>query len=226
MKTILIIEDDVSLLKGLSDALTSEHYRILSSANGQTGFTMAKRENIDLIILDLNLPDKNGREICSDLRKEGIDTPILMLTSRKEEIDKVLGLETGADDYVTKPFSLRELIARVGALLRRTTAITKQIDAYAFGNVEIDFKKQEAKKRKKSLRLSARELKVLRYLIQREGEVVTREMLLNEVWGYEHFPSTRTVDNFILSLRKKIEENPSAPKHIITAHTAGYKFVK
>jgi DNA-binding response OmpR family regulator len=224
MKTILIIEDDAPLLKGLTEALAAEHYNLLSAVNGQDGYETAKREKVDLIILDLMLPGKNGREICRDLREEGNETPILMLTSRKGETDKVLGLEIGADDYVTKPFSLGELVARVRALIRRSSITHKEVSTFAFGNVEIDFRRQEAMKRGKSLKLSARELKVLQYLIQHEGEVVTREMLLNDIWGYEHFPSTRTVDNFVLSLRKKVEDNPSAPQHILTVHTAGYKF--
>jgi DNA-binding response OmpR family regulator len=226
MKTILIIEDDVAILKGLEDALTEEHFNVLTATNGARGYAMAKRENIDLIILDLMLPEKNGLEICRDLRKDGINTPILMLTSKNQEMDKVLGLEIGADDYVTKPFSIRELIARIHALLRRKSPIKKEIDEYAFGDIEIDFKKQEALKNKKLLKLSSREFDILKYFVQREGEVVTREMLLDDVWGYEHFPTTRTIDNFILSLRKNIEDNHSSPKHLLTVHTSGYKFVK
>jgi DNA-binding response OmpR family regulator len=148
------------------------------------------------------------------------------LTKKKAEIDKVTGLDSGADDYVTKPFSRRELVARVKALLRRGVELKKEIEDFAFGDVHVDFKKQEATKRDKSLSLSAREFKILKYLVQHEGEVVTREMLLNDVWGYENFPTTRTVDNYILSLRKKIEDDTSQPKHLITVHTAGYKFVK
>jgi len=226
MKTILIVDDDTAILKGLEDALTAEHFKVLSSNNGEKGYTMAKRENIDLIVLDLMLPEKNGQEICRDLRKEGINTPILMLTSKKQEMDKVLGLELGADDYMTKPFSVRELIARIHALLRRKREITKDLDEYAFGDVEIDFKKQEATKKRKTLRLSSREFEILKYFAQHESEVVTREMLLNDVWGYKNFPTTRTIDNFILSLRKQIEDDPSCPKHLLTVHTSGYKFVK
>ncbi len=226
MKTILIVEDDPSILRGLEDALVQEHFNVLSAADGEKGYLLGKRENIDLIILDLMLPKKNGQEICRDLRKDGVNTPILMLTSKKEEMDKVLGLELGADDYVTKPFSIRELIARVKALLRRKVELKKEIDEYAFGNVHVDFKKQEAIKNKKALKLSATEFEILKYFVQHESEVVTRDMLLDEVWGYETFPTTRTVDNYILSLRKKIEDNPSKPKHLLTIHTAGYKFVK
>lgn len=226
MKTILIIEDDPSIAKGLEEALKEEHFNVMSANNGEKGYTMAKRENVDLILLDLMLPDKNGEDICRDLRKDGVSTPILMLTSKKEELDKVLGLEIGADDYVTKPFSVRELLARIKALLRRKGELKKDIDEYVFGNMRVDFKKQEAVKKGKPLKLTAKEFDVLKYFILRESEVVTREMLLDEVWGYEHFPTTRTVDNYILSLRKKIEEDPSKPEHLLTVHTAGYKFVK
>jgi DNA-binding response OmpR family regulator len=226
MRSILVVEDDPAILKGLKDSLTQENYRVITATDGLKGYEMAKRENIDIIILDLMLPGKNGQEVCSDLRNVGVSTPILMLTSKKQEMDKVLGLELGADDYVTKPFSLRELQARIRALLRRKADLPKDIDQYSFGSIYIDFKKREALKRKKPLKLSLREYEVLKYLIQHEGEIVTRTMLLDEVWGYDVFPTTRTVDNYILSLRKKIEDNPSEPSHILTMHTAGYKFVK
>jgi DNA-binding response OmpR family regulator len=226
MRSILIVEDDPAILKGLKDSLTQENYRVVTATDGLKGYEMAKHENVDIIILDLMLPGKNGQEICSDLRNAGVSTPILMLTSKKQEMDKVLGLELGADDYVTKPFSLRELQARIRALLRRKADLPKDIDQYSFGSIYIDFKKREALKLKKPLKLSLREYEVLKYLIQHEGEIVTRTMLLDEVWGYDVFPTTRTVDNYILSLRKKIEDNPSEPSHILTMHTAGYKFVK
>jgi DNA-binding response OmpR family regulator len=191
------------------------------------GLRLAKREPIDLITLDLKLPDMGGEDICRDIRKAGINTPILVLTSKKQELDQVLLLEMGADDYLTKPFSTRVLVARVHALLRRKTEISRQIEDYVFGDVKIDFKKQESSKGKKSLHLTAKEYKVLRYLIEHSPEVVTREMLLDGVWGYdaETAPTTRTVDNTILQLRKKIEDNPAKPKHLITLPTAGYKFV-
>lgn len=226
MKTILIVEDDLSILRGLEEALTREHFNVISTTDGEKGYLMGKRENVDLIILDLMLPKKNGQEVCAELRKEGVSTPILMLTSKKQEMDKVLGLELGADDYVTKPFSVRELLARVKALLRRKGEIRKDIDEYSFGDVHVDFRKQETTRNKKPLKLSAKEYEILKFFIQREGEVVTRDMLLDKVWGYETFPTTRTVDNYILSLRKKIENDPSKPKHLLTIHTAGYKFVK
>jgi DNA-binding response OmpR family regulator len=226
LKKILIIEDEPAILKGLTTSLEEEGYSVASAMDGNAGYNLAKSQNNDLIILDVMLPNKDGFEICRDLRKDGISTPILMLTSKKEEIDKVLGLEIGADDYVTKPFSLRELIARIKALLRRKIDLVKDIEDYTFDNVKIDFKKMEAFKNNNPLKLSALEFKVLKYLIAREGEVVSREQLLDDVWGYEAFPTTRTVDNYILTLRKKIENNSTEPVHLLTLHKSGYKFVK
>jgi DNA-binding response OmpR family regulator len=226
MKTILIIEDDPSIQRGLHDALTEEHFSVLSASDGEKGYQTAKRESISLIILDLMLPSKNGKEICRDLRNDGVQTPILMLTSKKQEMDKVLGLEIGADDYMTKPFSILELIARVKALLRRQSEIHSAINETQFGDVYVDFAKQEATRGKKKLKLSAKEFQLLKYFVEREGKVISRDALLDDVWGYDVTPTTRTVDNYILSLRKKIEAVPSKPKHLLTIHTAGYKFVK
>ncbi len=226
MKTILVIEDDMAIARGLQEVLSEQHFSVQLAQTGTKGLSIAKRENIDLILLDLKLPDKNGEDICRELRKDGVDTPIMMLTSKKKEDDKVMGLEIGADDYMTKPFSTKELVARIRALLRRKSEIKKEIEEYAFGDIEVDFRKQEVLKQKKSVRISVKEIEILKYFIQHEGEVVTRDMLLNEVWGYEKFPTTRTVDNYVLSLRKKIEDDPTAPRHLLTIHTAGYKFVK
>jgi len=213
MKKILIIEDDPATLTGISETLKEEHFDVSTVMNGQMGYEKAKDSPFDLIILDLMLPEKNGIEICRDLRNAGINTPVLMLTGKKEEVDKIIGLEIGADDYVTKPFSVRELVAT-------------DIDEYTFADVHLNFKGQEAKKGSHSIELSALEFKVMKYFVQREGEVIDRNKLLDEVWGYENYPSTRTVDNFILNLRKKIEDTPSDPKHLLTIHGAGYKFVK
>lgn len=226
MKRILIVEDDPAILFGLKESLLEEHFEVLTASDGEEGYQKGKKENLDLIILDLMLPTKNGIEICKDLRLNGVTLPILMLTSKKEEMDKVLGLEIGADDYVTKPFSIRELIARIKALLRRNTEMKKELEEYSFDNVLLDFKKQEAYKNNKSLELSTTEYNLLKYFIQFEGEVVTRHQLLDDVWGYDNFPTTRTVDNFILNIRKKIEDDPAQPKHLLTVHKAGYKFVK
>lgn len=226
MKTVLVIEDDPAIIRGLEEVLTAEHYRVLTAPTGSRGLTLGRKENVDLILLDLGLPDINGEEVCKQLRESGVQTPILMLTSKSQEMDKVLGLEMGADDYMTKPFSTRELLARIHARLRRSHELRKELDDYAFGSVTVDFRKQEAVRGGVPVQLSVREYSVLKFLILHEGEVVTRDMLLNEVWGYEEFPTTRTVDNYILSLRKKLETNAATPQHILTVHTAGYKFTR
>ena len=226
MSTILVIEDDPSIARGIQLALEAEHFKVLVAGTGEKGYSLVHRSSVDLITLDLVLPDMNGEEICRDLRKNGVAVPILMLTSKGEEMDKVMGLEIGADDYMTKPFSTRELVARVKALLRRVRELPKDIAEYAIGDIHLDFRKQEALKGKTAVKLIVREFEVLKYLALHEGEVVTRDMLLDDVWGYEHFPTTRTVDNYILSLRKKIEDDPANPEHLVTVHTAGYKLVR
>jgi DNA-binding response OmpR family regulator len=226
MKTIILVEDDPAILKGLEAALTEEHYRVLTAADGEKGLNLIRREKADLVILDVMLPKKDGFEICRELRGSGDSVPILFLTSRKEEVDRVLGLELGADDYVTKPFSVRELQARIRARLRRAGEIRRELEEYSFGDVHVDFRKHEVTKGTDPVQLSARELEVLKYFIQREGEVVTRDALLDDVWGYDTFPTTRTVDNYILSIRKKIEKDPAHPVHLLTIHSAGYKFTK
>ncbi len=226
MKKILIIEDDPAISKGIVDALRDENYQTMDIDNGEKGYHLAKNEKYDLIILDLKLPGKNGIDVCRDLRKDGVNTPIIMLTVLKEELDQVLGLELGADDYMTKPFSLRVLLAKIKAILRRKSEIVSDIEEYSFGDVYINFKAQEATKNKKPIALTNMEFKLLKYLCQQENVVIDRDTMLDEVWGYENFPNTRTVDNFILNLRKKIEDNPSHPVHLLTVHRAGYKFIK
>lgn len=226
MACILIIEDDPAIRKGLTEVLTAACYEVRSAADGEKGFLMAQREGIDLILLDLMLPRKTGEDICRELRRAGVDTPVIMLTSKKEELDKVLGLESGADDYITKPFGLRELLARVRAVLRRRIPPAAPPATCEFGTVKVDFVRQEAFRDGLPVRLSVREFGILRYLAGREGEVVTRAQMLDEVWGYDAYPSTRTVDNFILSLRKKLEPDPAHPVHFLTIPTAGYKFVR
>jgi two-component system alkaline phosphatase synthesis response regulator PhoP len=227
MKKILIIEDDVALLKTLIAALEAENYRALSSDDGREGFKLASQERIDLIILDLKLPSMDGFEICKSLRSQGNMTPIIFLTGeKKDEIDKVLGLELGGDDYITKPFGTRELLARIKAVLRRSIPESVEQKDYSFGDVYIDFKKQVASKGKKEIYLTAKEFGLLKLLILHEGEVVGRDTILNEVWGYDKFPTTRTIDTFIHNLRQKIEDDPSSPIHILTIPWSGYKFKK
>lgn len=226
MKNILIIEDDPATIAGLGETLKAEHFNVTSVMSGQMGYEKAKTREYDLIILDLMLPDKNGIEICKDLRKEGINKPILMLTAKKEEIDELIGFEIGADDYVTKPFSIRVLLARINSVLKRSQGIVSEVEEFSFSDVYLNFKTLEAKKTGTQIELTKMEFDVMKYFIQHEGEVISRNRLLDEVWGYENFPSTRTVDNFILNLRKKIEDDHSNPKHLLTIHGAGYKFVK
>ncbi len=207
--------------------LETENFKVMSASDGEEGFRLACQENVDLIILDLVLPSLSGMEICQKLRTKGVMTPIIVLTGeKKEEIDKVLGLELGADDYVTKPFGTKELLARIKAVLRRGKAETTEVEEYSFGDVYINFKKKIASKAKKELYLTAKEFALLKLLVSHEGEVVSRETILNEVWGYERFPTTRTIDTFIHHLRQKIEDNPSKPVHLITVPWSGYRFKK
>ncbi|MGA2298191.1 MAG: response regulator transcription factor [FCB group bacterium] len=226
MKNILIIEDDPVILMGLEASLEEENYKISSANDGNKGFEMALKSTADIIILDIMLPGKNGLDICRELRQKNVNTPILMLTSKKEEVDKVLGFETGADDYLTKPFSIAELKMRLKALLRRSAVPQKEIDNYIFENYELISKKFDVYKDNKPVGLSVKEFQILKYLIEREGEVISRDKLLDDIWGYDTYPTTRTVDNYILSIRKKIEPDPANPKHLITIHTLGYKFIK
>ena len=225
MSVILVIEDDPSILRGLADNLRFESYEVLTAADGEIGCRMIREHKPDLIILDLMLPKMSGYELCRKARGEGVTTPILMLTARGEEADRVLGLDLGADDYVTKPFSVRELLARVRALLRRAQPPNAPPDELRFEDVEVDFRSYEARKGGQPLEMTRKEFQLLRALAARAGEVVTRDELLNEVWGYENYPSTRTVDNHIASLRTKLETNPADPRHLKTVHGVGYKFV-
>ena len=228
MKRILIIEDDISILKGLKDVLMFKSYDVLSATDGEQGYKMAAEKNPDLIILDIMLPKMDGFTLCKKLRDQGNMTPVLMLTARGEEPDKVQGLDCGADDYVTKPFSLPELLARVRALLRRRPEEELEKtppDSLKLGSVFLDFKKYEASKDRLPLSLTPKEFGVLRCLASRAGDVVTRDELLDSVWGYEKFPTTRTVDNHLAQIRSKIEENPADPQYLITVHGVGYKLV-
>ncbi|MGE5679371.1 MAG: response regulator transcription factor [Bacillota bacterium] len=223
---ILIIEDDLAIQKGLETSLTAEGYNVTTAEDGQKGYSLAEKNDFSLIILDLMLPYKNGLDICRDLRSRGIATPVIMLTSKKDEIDKVVGLEIGADDYLTKPFSIRELNARIKAVLRRVARPEKEMNCYKFGSITVDFNLHEVHKHNKLLDLTVKEFNLLKFFIEHEGQIITRNQLLDEVWGYDAFPTTRTVDNYVLALRKKIENDPSSPDHIMTIYTAGYKFIK
>jgi DNA-binding response OmpR family regulator len=227
MKRILIVEDDLAILRGLKDNLEYESYEVLTATDGEQGYSLMREKKPDLVILDLMLPRMSGYELCRKVRKEGNTTPILMLTARGEEVDRVLGLDLGADDYVTKPFSVPELLARIRAIMRRVQQDkTGDLpDDLHFGEISIDFKCFEARKGGKVLNMSRKEFGVLRVLAARAGEVVTRDELLDAVWGYDQYPTTRTVDNHIALLRTKLEDNPSNPRHLITVHGVGYKLI-
>jgi DNA-binding response OmpR family regulator len=229
MTMVLAIEDDPAILRGLSDNLRFEGYDVITATDGETGYNMQRERKPDLILLDLMLPRMSGFEFCRKLRGEGIETPVLMLTARSEEADRVLGLDLGADDYVAKPFSVRELMARVRALLRRSQLGTDGTDALPdelrFGGTEIDFRSYEARRNGAAVQMTRKEFAILRYLASRAGEVVSRDDLLNQVWGYDAYPSSRTVDNHVAGLRAKLERDASLPEHIRTVHGVGYKFV-
>ncbi len=226
MKRILVIEDEPQMLLGLRDNLELEGYEVQTASDGDEGLQKAASFQPDLVILDVMLPRKNGFDVCRELRARSIATPVVMLTARNQETDKVLGLELGADDYVTKPFSITELLARVRAVLRRSgSRPAGGADTYRIGDLEIDFRVHQARRGKQRIEFTAREFELLRYFVTHIGQVVTREQILNEVWGYEEFPTTRTIDNFVAKLRQKIEKAPHAPEHILTIHGSGYKFV-
>lgn len=222
---ILIIEDDISILRGLKDNLAFEGYQVISATDGQEGFKTALEKHVDLLLLDIMLPGMNGYEICRRLKKEKPDLPIIMITARGTEMDTVAGLDIGADDYIPKPFSIPELLARVRAVLRRSSPEQAEIETYSFGHVSMDFKKYTTLVHMKKVELSSKEYNIMKYFIEHKDEVVHRHDLLEKVWGFDITPTTRTVDNYILELRKKLEKDPSDPQHILTIRGAGYKFV-
>lgn len=229
MKKILIVEDDASIALGLEGAISDEGYEAKVARTGPDGYQLAKEWRPDLIVLDLMMPGMSGMEICKRLRDEGETVPIIMVTARAEEDDKVLGLELGANDYVTKPFSLRELLARVKAHLRPVEGgsngrTASEAGLYRFGNVVVDCKRHEVRRNGAPQELTNREFRLLEYLIHHPGELISRDRLLEEIWGYNVFPNTRTVDNHILRLRKHIEPDPENPRYIKTIRGAGYLF--
>jgi two-component system alkaline phosphatase synthesis response regulator PhoP len=222
---ILIVDDEPDMVLGLRDNFEYEGYEVLTAADGAAGLEKARAEKPDLVVLDLMLPRLSGLEVCKTLRGEGFDKPIVMLTARGQEVDKVVGLELGADDYVTKPFSIRELLARVRAVLRRAEGRRTRLRSYRFADLEFDFEAYKARRGGQPLEMSPREFELLRYVIERKGETVSRDQLLEDVWGYESYPSTRTVDTHIAKLRAKIGDSGSEPKYILTIHGMGYKFI-
>lgn len=225
MQRVLIIEDEPDMVLGLRDNFEFEGYDVLVARDGSEGLKRAMSDSPDVILLDIMLPRMSGLDVCRQLRSNGVEAPIIMLTARGQEIDKVIGLEMGADDYVTKPFSIKELLARVRAHLRRARKQVADIESYIFGDVNLNFKKYQATRGEQDIELSPREFELLKYFIQHRGETITRDQLLDDVWGYDNYPFTRTVDNHIAKLRQKVEPVPAEPKYIITVHRVGYKFL-
>ncbi len=222
-RRILLVEDEPGLVITLGDRLRSEGYQVETASDGQAGLDQASNGAFDLIILDVMLPRKNGLDVCRDLRQRGIATPILMLTARGQTLDKVLGLKIGADDYLTKPFEMMELLARVEVLLRRSPALASSDDVYQLGSVRVDLRRTEVVRSGKQVMLSAKEFQLLRYLLEHRGSTVSRETLLSQVWGYSSVTSSRTVDVHVAWLRQKLEDDPRQPQWILTVHGLGYK---
>jgi two-component system alkaline phosphatase synthesis response regulator PhoP len=224
MTRILVVEDDPAMSVALRDGFEFEKYTVDMAADGEEGLRLATHGDHDLIVLDVMLPKKSGLDVCKELRRDGRQMPIIMLTARGQEIDKIVGLKLGADDYVTKPFSFMELLARVEAVLRRMSRTTAG-DEFSFGEIALDFRTYQASKTGQPLDLTPREFRILRYFIDHSDQVVSREALLNHVWGYDSSAFTRTVDTHMARLRQKIENVPAEPRHLITVHRVGYKFV-
>jgi len=224
-RRVLLVEDEPGLVMTLTDRLKSEGYDVHSAVDGPSGLDRASRERWDVILLDVMLPGASGFDVCRDLRQRGVSTPVIMLTARGQVVDKVLGLKLGADDYLTKPFDLMELSARIEVQLRRATAGSSGPQQYRFGEIEVDFRKAEVTRAGQQLELSAREYLLLKYLIEHREATITRDQLLNEVWGYHAMPSTRTVDVHVAWLRQKIEPNSRHPQYLLTVHGMGYKFI-
>jgi len=222
---ILIIEDEPAMVSGLRDNFEYEGYDVISAGDGLAGLERALSDNPDLVVLDVMMPRMSGLDVCKQLKAKLPSMPIIMLTARGQEVDKVVGLELGADDYVTKPFSIRELIARVKAVLRRVSQPLAAPEVYRFNDVEVNIRGNEVRRGGAPVELSAKEFALLTYFISHPAETLSRDRLLDEVWGYENYPNTRTVDTHILRLRQKLEPNPEEPRFILTVHGVGYKFV-
>lgn len=225
MAHILIVEDEEKMRLGLRDNFEFEEYEVDMAADGEEGLEKILNNSYDLILLDVMLPKMSGFDVCKEVRSHNIKTPILMLTAKGEEIDKVLGLELGADDYITKPFSLRELLARIKAVLRRSEPSTSTKKKVIIGKLTVNFATYEAYEMENPVPMSHKEIEILKYLWEHKNETIERDTLLNKIWGYDEMTTTRTVDNFILKLRQKIELDPAHPKHIITVHGIGYKYI-
>jgi len=225
MTKILIVEDEPNMVAGLRDNFEFEGYEVLSAYDGSEGLEKALATSPDLVLLDVMMPKMSGLDVCKQIKAKRPSIPIIMLTARGQEIDKVVGLELGADDYVTKPFSIRELVARVKAVLRRSHTLPKEHDRYSFSDVEVDLRSCRIIRAGKQIEFSAMEFELLKYFVCNAGEVLSRERLLEDVWGYDRFPTTRTVDAHLVRLRQKLEPNPEQPRFFLTVHGMGYRFV-
>jgi DNA-binding response OmpR family regulator len=222
---ILIVEDEPNMVAGLRDNFEYEGYQVITASDGVQGLERALAESPDLIVLDVMMPRMSGLEVCKQLKAKRPSLPIIMLTARGQEVDKVVGLELGADDYVTKPFSIRELLARVKAVMRRTRVLPKELDRYSFSDIEVDLRGCRVMRNGVRIDLSAKEFDLLKYFICHPGENLTRDRLLEDVWVYERYPTTRTVDAHIVHLRQKLEPNPEQPQFFLTVHGIGYRFI-
>jgi DNA-binding response OmpR family regulator len=225
MTRILIVEDEPNMVAGLRDNFEYEGYEVLTASDGAEGLGRALNDAPDLVVLDVMMPKMSGLDVCKQLKAKRPSIPVIMLTARGQEVDKVVGLELGADDYVTKPFSIRELLARIKAVLRRAHVVPKEQERYAFGDVEVNLRTCQVARAGKPVEFSAKEFDLLKYFLCHAGEALSRERLLEEVWGYNRFPTTRTVDAHIVHLRQKLEPKPEEPRFILTLHGVGYKFV-
>ncbi|MFC1569587.1 response regulator transcription factor [bacterium] len=226
MPRILIIEDEPDMAEGLKDNFEFEGHDVIIANDGESGLAMALSHTPDLILLDIMLPKKSGLDVCRELRMRKSKIPIIMLTAKGQEIDKVLGLELGADDYITKPFSVRELLARVKAVLRRYQDKDEESsESVTMGRLTLNFRYYEATDSDGPIEMTHREFELLKYFYEHAGKTISRDELLNQVWGYESYPTSRTVDNHILNLRKKLEVDPTHPRHLLTVHGVGYKYI-
>ena len=222
---VLIVEDEPNMVAGLRDNFEYEGFQVLTALDGVEGLERALKESPDLIVLDVMMPRMSGLDVCKQLKAKRPSIPIIMLTARGQEVDKVVGLELGADDYVTKPFSIRELLARVKAVLRRAQTVPKELDGYKFGDVEVNLRSYQVLRSGKPVELSSTEFELLKHFLCHSGEALSRDRLLDEVWGYENFPTTRTVDAHIVRIRQKLEPVPEQPRFFLTVHGVGYRFV-
>lgn len=225
MTRILIVEDEPNMVAGLRDNFEYEGYKVITAGDGVEGLKRALADSPDLVVLDVMMPKMSGLDVCKQLKAKRPSIPVIMLTARGQEVDKVVGLELGADDYVTKPFSIRELMARVKAVLRRAHTLPKDQESYSFADVQVNLRSYRVTRKGKPVDFSGKEFELLKYFLCHPGETLSRDRLLEDVWGYDHYPTTRTVDAHIVRLRQKLEPNPEDPRYFLTVHGVGYKFV-